>query len=114
MLKKSIILYSVCFTLAAGVAGAGGYLFAPAQKADPISEEAPEVKVAPAQANEDEDTFEGEEFVPQELTPQDKFVQGLTEMKTLRGDARNGRDDKGNRTGINQSNYGFREKDKGT
>ena len=73
--------------MAAGVAGAGGYLFAPAQKADPISEEAPEVKVAPAQANEDEDTFEGGEFVPQELTPQDKFVQGLTEMKTLRGDA---------------------------
>ncbi|MCR5333192.1 MAG: hypothetical protein K6E11_04170, partial [Bacilli bacterium] len=88
MLKKSIILYSVCFTLSAGIAGAGAFILTPARTVEPTSSEAsiesPDINKKDA---DDEDDFGGDDFVPQELTPRDKFIGGLADMKVLHGEA---------------------------
>ena len=88
MLKKSIILYSVCFTLSAGVAGAGAFILAPARTVSPTSDASQEINQNVGNVvNDDEDNFGDDDFIPQELTPRDKFVGALADMKVLHGSA---------------------------
>lgn len=89
MLKKSIILYSICFTLSAGVAGAGAFILAPARTVSPTSDASQEINqnVGNAVNDDDEDNFGDDDFIPQELTPRDKFVGALADMKVLHGSA---------------------------
>lgn len=88
MHKKSFLLYAICFTLSAGIAGTAGFIFSPARK-EAIVEES-----VPSQSNhgairhdnsEDEDPID--DFVPVELNARDHFIDNLTQMKVLTGHA---------------------------
>ncbi len=85
-MKKSILLYGIIFTLAAGVAGTAGFIFAPARKEVPNEQTNVESTNHVIKNNDEEEDSE-EDFIPVALNARDHFIDNLTQMKVLSGHA---------------------------
>lgn len=74
MINKRLFLYASIFVLAGGAAATAGYLFGPA-------------KTIKAEINDNGDDEDDGGFIPKELTAKDHFIDSLSTMKTLEGNA---------------------------
>ena len=103
MSKKSLLLYGICFTLSAGIAGTAGFVFSPARKEVTPTDD---TIVDSSNNNIHRNTEEDEpidDFVPVELNARDHFIDNLTQMKVLRGSANADISFKGYNVNINVS-----------
>ena len=87
MHKKSLLLYAICFTLSAGIAGTAGFIFSPARKESVVEEAQPSQSNHGAIRHDDEDEDPTDDFIPVELNARDHFIDNLTQMKVLTGHA---------------------------
>jgi hypothetical protein len=88
MHKKSFLLYAICFTLSAGIAGTAGFIFSPARKETVVEETQPSQSANGAiHHGNSEDEDGGDDFIPVELNARDHFIDNLTQMKVLTGHA---------------------------